>query len=837
MRASDSNALFSSTNHVIIVHVYRSQPFLHRLTATTDITTMAGNLSVGRLQAALASATNEVTVAAANINFDFALVKCEAPPEYLPLLQTMSAKRQTEAEGGSQHVTARRLGALFDGACPNVPKLISAYGKRATEISRDTAASSQQNPTTTWFFSEYAGIDSTSLWAAATSSKAALPVFLLACLLARAWSDADATSLWVEIVAERRREIASRFENGEPMSFSSATAAAQQEITREQLAKWDASARAWLRTSDVVKDRQRKQFLLIANNISIPVNAETQPFQSIIPAWVSALDSMEKIIAGEPHAVTNGSVLLAISAWHVYPNMIVFSGKTGEKIIDMKDHLVHPAGVVSLGLSDSEPRVSRGVYWSLSLAHHRFYGRPIAKSSELNGDGSRLTFAELQMVTLGVLLQRWGVPPVRANETLKSLLQIASSLPRDTALYGSRWVEIFIHPIMRYFEDEAAAAPLISLGRRRTSFIPKSPDKSTTDEQFFGLGCINTVLGLLETSENRIQLLRRLSGRTQNIEYTEPLIAFKQTKDIDQVSKQYLNTSSPSAEESDEKFDKKSDKEPEEESVGESDEESNHDWYLATAVPTRIRMDKPSFYITNGSIGPANGRQIHCRWTGSENGPRPPPPPELDLSPSHMPFTRTRTILLMKNSNIMLHFLFGDADSAAVFIVAKSWDTTQRLLTPSLGLDDIVWCIQHDLLPAKKLNHFLKSLNNPVIYALSLLTFASDVYSTLSTEGATISPQLLNAPFDLPATRHTWYDPVTLELQKGKYSEKEFAWYIRFDENMVVALALIAYFETGKVVLLPNTVKDNHVIGISSGNSIYVPSKVSSHRQYYHIPS
>ena len=37
---------------------------------------------LGKLQAALAAATNEVTVAAANINFDFALIKCEAPKEY-----------------------------------------------------------------------------------------------------------------------------------------------------------------------------------------------------------------------------------------------------------------------------------------------------------------------------------------------------------------------------------------------------------------------------------------------------------------------------------------------------------------------------------------------------------------------------------------------------------------------------------------------------------------------------------------------------------------------------------------------------------------------------------
>jgi len=220
-------------------------------------------------------------------------------------------------------------------------------------------------------------------------------------MLARAWSDADATFLWVEIVAERRRDIAVRLERGELLPHGLVAAAAQQEITRDQLAKWYASARAWMRTTDDIKIRQRKQFLLIANNLSIPVNTKSQPYHSIIPAWVSALETMEKLIRGEPHVVRDGSVLLAISAWHIYPNMVVFSGQGCNKSVDMKDRLVNPGGTVSLGISDTGQRASRGIYWSLSLAHHKFYGRPIRKSSELNGDENRLSFAELQMAVMG----------------------------------------------------------------------------------------------------------------------------------------------------------------------------------------------------------------------------------------------------------------------------------------------------------------------------------------------------------------------------------------------------------------------------------------------------
>jgi hypothetical protein len=69
-------------------------------------------MSFGKLQASLASATSEITVAAANINFDFTLVKYEAPKEFQPLRDVLSLKRKEEAESGATHVLARRLGAL-----------------------------------------------------------------------------------------------------------------------------------------------------------------------------------------------------------------------------------------------------------------------------------------------------------------------------------------------------------------------------------------------------------------------------------------------------------------------------------------------------------------------------------------------------------------------------------------------------------------------------------------------------------------------------------------------------------------------------------------------------
>jgi hypothetical protein len=54
-------------------------------------------MSINKLQAALATATNEVTFAAANLHFDFILVKYEAPNEFQPLVESLCLLRKNDA--------------------------------------------------------------------------------------------------------------------------------------------------------------------------------------------------------------------------------------------------------------------------------------------------------------------------------------------------------------------------------------------------------------------------------------------------------------------------------------------------------------------------------------------------------------------------------------------------------------------------------------------------------------------------------------------------------------------------------------------------------------------
>ncbi len=237
----------------------------------------------------------------------------------------MSWKRKASAEKGLSHVTARKLGALFEQVLPSTPYLIDGYGSRASEIARLSDNDETSRPIYE-MFADQAGIDATSVWAAATSGPAAISVHLLACMLARMFPGPEATSIWAELMEERKKQLAC--EDRYKPDYLSTLLAAQISIPRDQLAAWDNSARSWLRVADEAKTVQQTQLLLIIKNIHIPVNNETESlYRSVIAAWVRALELMENLCRGVAQCVTpyegNGELLLALSSWHMYPDMDV----------------------------------------------------------------------------------------------------------------------------------------------------------------------------------------------------------------------------------------------------------------------------------------------------------------------------------------------------------------------------------------------------------------------------------------------------------------------------------------------------------------------------------
>jgi hypothetical protein len=279
---------------------------------------------ISQISGSLATAQNQNTLALANFNIEFSLIKVSAAEEYQALGTALSQHRRKNAEEGPLHRTARKLGALFEQIIPEISHLSEAYGKRVSEIVEHSNAEAKVFPTNHLHlslltgveveiyygpFASHIGLDGTSIYAAATSGSKVIALHLLACMLARAWSGPEATAIWVELVASRKFDIE---KNSDPSQLHGLVARtiAQKEISRSELATWDASARAWLRSADEVKRFEQTQLRLIIKDSGLSVSTSKVPYKSVIETWTMAMSSLQKLILGIPQNISKASVLL-----------------------------------------------------------------------------------------------------------------------------------------------------------------------------------------------------------------------------------------------------------------------------------------------------------------------------------------------------------------------------------------------------------------------------------------------------------------------------------------------------------------------------------------------
>ena len=474
--------------------------------------------SWSRLTPALLNNTVEVAPALANLNFDFSLWKIEAPKEFDGVGSALSTARREEAENGMPHTTARKLGALFESILPSVPNVTKAYGQRASEIAQTSSVSSRSS-SNYGVFSNRAGSDATSIWAAATSGPPAIAIHLLACLLARMWDGPEATSIWAEIVQRRKDSVRAEMDVKNIVEMTT-LAAAKQDITRAQLAEWDASARSWLRTADAVKTRQQKQLMLILDNVKGSVNKMSDTYESVLVAWKNSLVQMEGLVQGISQQAMNGDILLALSAWHLFPDMlVVVPCKTP---VHQHDEIFASGGVLTIGLEKPDLEQS-GIYWSLPLASLRHYGAPVVTSCSISSiERSRLSLIEFLQAFLGCFLQGWGDA---ASDTLRTLqwlsyicltLEEAASAGHPKALAMIRgnaefsWLNLILTAARHNLEcdgnEKLVAKKLILLGRRYGKAflgLPKAP--------MFGMLSHGGFTGLLCMEDDRIAFLRKVA--------------------------------------------------------------------------------------------------------------------------------------------------------------------------------------------------------------------------------------------------------------------------------------------------------------------------------------
>lgn len=470
--------------------------------------------SIGKITSSLLSLPAELTVAAANLNFDFSLVKVEAPKEFHGVRNALSQIRREQAESGLPHITARKLGALFEPLVPPIPNLLSAYGQRVSEISSkisdDTSGASGKS---FGMFSSQAGPDATNIWAAATSGRGAMAVQLLACMLARIWNEPQAISLWAELVERRRLEV-----NGGSVDGTNVAAlmAAQQIFHREQLAAWDSSARSWIKTADAHMRVQQTQLMLIISNVDLPVNSSGDLYESVMKAWTSAMMAMEKLVQGIPQQIRDGSILLAISSWHLYPDMAVLSEVMTH--VEQKDSLLNGSLITFSAHISPATEDSAGVCWSLPMAHMRYYSPPIVSQGRLTSDTSRVSMDEFLIVILGMVISPWLLTlcpdPPRCCRLIRLLWNLVQKGTRNPESRDLGWLPMLSEAVDRYLNATGIVAQqyskLLSLGiRSQSGFL----GENTSEEPVFGLTNFDSILALIRDDEvdAKIKYLRQLA--------------------------------------------------------------------------------------------------------------------------------------------------------------------------------------------------------------------------------------------------------------------------------------------------------------------------------------
>ncbi|KPM45760.1 hypothetical protein AK830_g794 [Neonectria ditissima] len=474
--------------------------------------------SLGRFTAALMAGSQENTMALAALNFDFSLYPIEAPKEYQALGSCLSDERRHMAEGGSQHVTARKLGAVFRSRLPSVPHLIRAFGERVSEIAQKTevkhrsSTGAPNNPLRN-VFSHKRGIDGTSIWAAATSGTDALCAQLLACMLARFWAADEATSIWAEILEARKVELSER--EGD-FDFPE-LAAMQATISRDQLAEWDASARAWLRTADEVHRKSQSQLRLIIENLDVEVNQKRNTYESVMEAWLESMKVVDRLVAGVPQSVHDGAALLGLSAWHLFPDMIVYAN--GCKEITQGDSLIKKGGILTAGL-ESAADFDAGVRWSLPLAKLRYYGDPVVIDKTFDLASSRVSIDRLMLIALGCLAREWPEMPEKFEcvcRYYQRLWDVAQTQLGESVAQQS-WLKYLGNAASSFLaansEEQKIFRRLLAFGTRRGGKFLTDGSGSTSGiswrQQTLGLTSFDNFIKGLSRPELRVAYLRKV---------------------------------------------------------------------------------------------------------------------------------------------------------------------------------------------------------------------------------------------------------------------------------------------------------------------------------------
>lgn len=276
-------------------------------------------------------------------------------------------------------------------------------------------------------------------------------------------------------------------------------------------------SRAWLRTADEAKKLQQTQFRPIIDNVSLSISAHEDLYSSVTKTWTGALMTMNGLTEGQPQRINDGGILLALSSWHLYPDMSVFEQEP-HKIAE-NDTLITQGGMITLGLQNNREGANDGVWWSLPLAHMRYYGETIVSARNTGLSNVKVSFEQFLFVVLGSVLGTWDVPEHNTDPALALVMHLSgtwNSLGNRLShakRYCSQanWLQSLSGVCHKFkslsTSDREEHRRLIAFGMRRCSGLLGRRGDSLCPA--FGLTNISLLLNTMPVREHKIRFLRQ----------------------------------------------------------------------------------------------------------------------------------------------------------------------------------------------------------------------------------------------------------------------------------------------------------------------------------------
>ena len=517
--------------------------------------------------------------------------------------------------------------------------------------------------------------------------------------------------------------------------------------------------------------------MLILKNISLPITRNTGVYSSVMEVWRKALKTLDFLIQGMPQRVQEGEVLLGLSSWHLYPDMYALGSET--TLVPQNDPLVGNGGIVTIGLQNVDPDRDDGIYWSLPMAHLRYYGDPVMRTASAGDQSSRGSIEQLLLVTLGSVMSTWG----KFGSDLDAPTEIVDTTFRSLGFgvaQGPKWVQPIAIAIKRFKEshgpEREALSRLVHFGIRRCpDFIAEPAEHPPA---MFGLADMRFLVSQCPNVDSKLKCLRD-AAKAFGVDNAKNVIIryFPEPNTIARYT--HLNSG------------------------------------YRRKPKKRTRSGRSKDYTLEKEN---DMHWMHSQMENLDDGSTNDPEHEniKESINNRRPFALKIYCPLRPGDEIHVgcEFVYGDPFSAAVFQPIKR-DQNPRRVSNRVGMTDIL-----DIFPMQDVDlQLARKQLEKLCYDRRCESKLENYYQSLASikEALDIYERLPSATTNMRVTSKPMY---SWNWSRSGHETRK--------ASLAHAFACIAMFETGELDLDPHVLGGAAIMAMSYGNSIYVAERMIS---------